>query len=104
MDNSQTIAKRIKEKAAANNIKLGQMFNDLEISVNTLHNMQKSMPSAETLSNIATYLGCSMDELCGHENKNAPDKVRSMIIKRVLALSDRQALALLAFLESQVSE
>ena len=104
MDNSQIIAKRIKEKAGAQNIKLGQMFKDLEISVNTLHNMQKSCPSVETLSRIAEYLGCSLDELCGHTNKNAPDKVRSMIIKRVLALSDKQALALLAFLESQVSE
>ena len=103
MDNSQIIAKRIKEKAVAQNIKLGQMFKDLEISVNTLHNMQKSMPSVETLSRIADYLDCSIDELCGRKNKNAPDKVRSMIISRVLALPDKKALALLAFLESQVS-
>lgn len=104
MDNSQIVAKRIKETAGAQNIKLGQMFKDLKISVNTLHNMKTYMPSVETLSNIADYLGCSLDDLLGRENKNAPDKVRSMIIKRVLALSDKQALALLAFLESQVAE
>ena len=103
MDNS-CIEKYIETVDFAQNIKLGQMFKDLEISVNTLHNMQKSCPSVETLSRIAEYLGCSLDELCGHTNKNAPDKVRSMIIKRVLALSDKQALALLAFLESQVAE
>lgn len=104
MDNSQEIAKRIKEKAGAQNIKLGQMFKNLGISNNTLHNMQKSTPSVETLAKIADYLGCSLDELCGHKEKNAPDKVRSAIIKRVLSLSDQQALALLAFLESQLSE
>ena len=83
MDNSQKIAQTIKEKAGLKNIKLGQMFNDLELSKNTLHNMQTSMPTLETLSKIADYLGMSLDELTGRQKNNAPAdfESRKSIIK-----------------------
>lgn len=77
MDNSQKIAQTIKEIAGSKNIKLGQMFNDLELSKNTLHNMQTSMPSLETLSKIADYLDMSLDDLTGRQKNNAPADLES---------------------------
>ena len=99
MDNSQTIAKRIKEKAGSKNIKLGKMFNDLELSKNTLHNMQVSMPAPETLAKIADYLGMTLDELVGMQKNSAPDQLRNAIIQRVLKLPDSKAEKLLGYLE-----
>lgn len=94
MDNSQKIAQTIKEKAGLKNIKLGQMFNDLELSKNTLHNMQTSMPSLETLSKIADYLDMSLDDLTGRQKNNvfADLENRKSIIKEKI---DRVPLELL---------
>lgn len=86
MDNSQKIAQTIKEKAGSKNIKLGQMFSDLELSKNTLHNMQTSMPTLETLSKIADYLGMSLDELTGRQKNNAsadPENRKSIIKEKI---------------------
>lgn len=48
MYNSQDIAERIKNAAAQNNCKLGDMFAELGISANTLHNMKTSMSKTDT--------------------------------------------------------
>ena len=65
MYNSQIVAKRIKKKASENNIALGNMFAELGISNNTLHNMKTSMPKSDTLARIADYLNVSVDYLLG---------------------------------------
>jgi len=105
MYNSQDIAERIKNAAAQNNCKLGDMFAELGISANTLHNMKTSMPKTDTLAKIADYLNVSVDYLLGRDIKNStPDKIRSAIINRVYAMSDEQAKKLLDLLESLVSE
>jgi transcriptional regulator with XRE-family HTH domain len=102
---SQDIAERIKNAAAQNNCKLGDMFAELGISANTLHNMKTSMPKTDTLAKIADYLNVSVDYLLGRETKNStPDQIRSAIINRVYAMSDEQAEKLLDLLESLVSE
>lgn len=105
MYNSQDIAERIKNAAAQNNCKLGDMFAELGISANTLHNMKTSMPKTDTLAKIADYLNVSVDYLLGRQIKNStPDDIRSAIINRVYAMSDEQAKKLLDLLESLVSE
>lgn len=105
MYNSQDIAEHIKNAAAQNNCKLGDMFAELGISANTLHNMKTSMPKTDTLAKIADYLGVSVDYLLGRQIKNStPDDIRSAIINRVYAMSDEQAKKLLDLLESLVSE
>ncbi len=76
MYNSQDIAERIKNTAVQNNCKLGDMFSELGLSVNTLHNMKTSIPKTDTLAKIADYLGVSVDYLLGRENeKIAPTAV-----------------------------
>lgn len=65
MINSEEIAARIKTIAGMKKIKLGKMFDEIGITNNTLHNMRRSCPSLETISKIAEYLDCSIDELCG---------------------------------------
>lgn len=81
MYNSQDIAERIKNAAAQNNCKLGDMFAELGISANTLHNMKTSMPKTDTLAKIADYLNVSVDYLLGRQTKNStPDDIRSAII------------------------
>ncbi len=105
MYNSQDIAERIKNAAAQNNCKLGDMFAELGISANTLHNMKTSMPKTDTLAKIADYLNVSVDYLLGRQIKNStPDDIRSAIISKVYAMSDEQAKKLLDLLESLVSE
>ena len=72
MYNSQEIAKNIKIEAKNKKIKLGEMWNEIDVTNNTLHNMQKSMPSIETLAKIADYLDCSLDDLLGRQKNKAP--------------------------------
>lgn len=104
MYNSQDIAERIKNAAAQNNCKLGDMFAELGISANTLHNMKTSMPKTDTLAKIADYLNVSVDYLLGRQKNSTPDEIRSAIISKVYAMSDEQAKKLLDLLESLVSE
>ena len=74
MYNSQIVAERIKKKASENNIALGNMFAELGISNNTLHNMKTSMPKSDTLARIADYLNVSVDYLLGRtDNPNIND-------------------------------
>lgn len=65
MYNPQELSKRIKETANKRNIVLGAMWKDLGISNNTLHNMKTSVQKADTIYNIAEYLGVSLDYLFG---------------------------------------
>lgn len=105
MYNSQEIADKIKTTASANGAKLGDMFSELGISPNTLHNMKTSMPKTDTLAKIADYLDVSVDYLLGREQKNnAPNDVRSAIIARVKALPDDRLDRLLGYLEALAAE
>lgn len=105
MYNSQDIAERIKNTAVQKNCKLGDMFSELGLSINTLHNMKTSIPKTDTLAKIADYLGVSVDYLLGRENKNsAPDEIRSAIISKVYSMPDEQCKKLLDFLESLFRE
>lgn len=105
MYNSQEIAERIKNAATSKNCKLGDMFVELGISANTLHNMKTSMPKTDTLARIADYLNVSVDYLLGRDIKNnAPDDVRSVVISKVNQLSDQQLDRLLGYLEALVEE
>lgn len=67
MYNSQEIAEKIKEAVNDNGTKLGDMFSELGISPNTLHNMKTSMPKTDTLAKIADYLNVSVDYLLGRD-------------------------------------
>ena len=69
MYNSQEVADNIKREAKNKNIKLGTMFDDIDVTNNTLHNMKRSYPSIETLAKIADYLDCSLDDLLGRKKK-----------------------------------
>ena len=62
----------------------------------------KKSPTVENLVKIADFLGVSVDYLLGIEpeqKESTPDALRSAIISRVEALSDRQAELLLAYLD-----
>ena len=74
MYNSQEIAENIKKKANDKKIKLGTMWNDIDVTNNTLHNMKRSYPSIETLAKIADYLDCSIDDLIGRKTKTKKGK------------------------------
>ena len=64
---------RIKTAAKVNGIKLGDMWRDLNLTNNTLHNMNNgSMPSIGTLMRIAQYVGVPSDYIIGEKIKNAP--------------------------------
>jgi transcriptional regulator with XRE-family HTH domain len=71
MYNSQEIAEKIKEAVNDNGTKLGDMFSELGISPNTLHNMKTSMPKTDTLAKIADYLNVSVDYLLGRDLNTA---------------------------------
>jgi len=103
---SQEIAERIKTIAAKKNVKLGEMFADIGISTNTLHNMKTSMPKADTLALIADYLEIPLDTLMGRtEKNNAPENdLRSAIIDKINQLTDSQLDRLLGYLEALVEE
>ena len=102
----QDIAANIKAEAKNKKIKLGEMFNDINVSPNTLSNMKKSMPSIETLALIADYLNCSIDDLCGRGQKNnaSANKHRNAIINKVNSLPDKQLDRLLGYLEALAVE
>lgn len=105
MYNSQEIANKIKETAGKQNKALGIMFNELQISNNTLHNMKTSIPKADTLAKIADYLDCSVDYLLGRDiKKGASDNIRDAIIERINLLPDNKLDRLLGFLEGLASE
>lgn len=94
MYNSQEIAKNIKNEAKNKEIKLGEMWKDLNMHNNTLHNMQKSMPSIETIAKIADYLDCSLDELLGRQKNNAPTdpmtERKSILHQKIDEIPDEQ--------------
>lgn len=67
MNNSQEVAKTIKDIAKRNHITIGKMLSDCQLSVNTLSSMQAGgyYPRLEAIAKIADYLDCSVDYLLG---------------------------------------
>lgn len=67
MNNSQELAKSIKELAKSKNISIGKMLSDCNLSINTLSSMKSGgyFPRLEALAKIADYLDCSVDYLLG---------------------------------------
>lgn len=67
MKNPQELAITIKEISKYKNIKIRQMLNDCNLSVNTLSSMQSGgyYPRLEAITKIADYLDCSVDYLLG---------------------------------------
>lgn len=67
------MAVRIKNAAKVNKIKLCDMWRDLKLSNNTLHNMNNgSMPSIGTLMRIAQYVGVPSDYILGEKIEKVP--------------------------------
>ena len=73
MYDSHNIAIAIKSQAAAKNIVIKKMLEDLGLGSNTMSAMYhgKSIAS-DSLAKIATYLGCSTDYLLGNTDDPTP--------------------------------
>ena len=72
MFESKKMAVQIKTAAKVTGVKLGDMWKDLGLSPNTIHNMNNgSTPSIGTLMRIAQYLGVPSDYIIGEKIKNA---------------------------------
>ena len=107
MNNSQEVAKVIKDTAKQKGIAVGKMLEECELSKNALSTMQSAgyLPRIENLSKIADYLGVSVDYLLGRETKNAPDDdVRGDIIERIRGLSEADAEKLRILVETVFPE
>ena len=108
INNSQEVAKTIKEEAKRQGIPVGKLLHDLGLSKNALSSMNAGYyPQIENLVKIADTLGVSLDYLLGRsvpEKEKAPDIIRSTIAERVRWLSDHQADLLLAYLEGLLAE
>lgn len=67
MQNSQEVAKTIKDLAKQKNVRVGDMLKDCNLSINTLSSMQSGgyYPRLEAIAKIADYLDCSVDYLLG---------------------------------------
>ena len=92
MYNSQEIAENIKKEANNKKIKLGTMWNDIDVTNNTLHNMKRSYPSIETLAKIADYLDCSIDDLIGRKprtKKGKKNNARNVLDERTSVLLEK---------------
>ena len=63
MHNSQEIATTIKQLTKTQNISVGKLLLDCELSKNTLSSMQAGgyLPRLETIARIAEYLNCSVE-------------------------------------------
>ena len=82
MYSSQKVSDKIKATAKSQNIAIGKMLSDCDLSKNTLSSMQSGgyLPRTETLAKIADYLNCSVDYLLGRTDdtatvNNAPSPV-----------------------------
>lgn len=106
MNNSQEVAKAIKDIAKQKGIAVEKMLEECEMSKNALSSMQAGgyLPRVENLLKIADYLGVSVDYLLGREIKNAPDEVRSDIINRIMSLSEEDAEKLRILVETVFPE
>lgn len=106
VNTSQEIAETIKAKASEQKIKLGAMLSDVGVSDSTLRNMRNlnCMPSIETLSKIADYLGCSLDELTGRQKNIAPADRRSKLHSMIDNLSEQEFEEVEALLEAALSQ
>lgn len=60
------IARRIKARAKARGVLLSDMLGEIGVSKNAISTMlHGSVPKADSLAQIADYLGCSVDDLLG---------------------------------------
>lgn len=76
MNNSQEIVKIIKIKAKENNLPLGKMLEECELSKNALSSMQSGyLPRIENLVKIADYLDISIDYLLGRTEKSSSSEL-----------------------------
>ena len=106
MNSSQEIADKIKLRAKERDVKLGAMLADIGVAEGTLRNMKNlgCMPSVETLSKIAVYLNCSLDDLCGTEdiknNAASIKSVRNDIMHLLNRASDKELDRILGYLEA----
>ena len=107
MNNSQEVAKLIKDTAKEKGVAVGRMLEACELSKNALSSMQAGgyLPRIENLARIADYLGVSVDYLLGREQKSAPDAdIRGEIIERVMNLSEADAERLRVLVETVFPE
>lgn len=76
MHNSQEVATTIKKLTKSQNISVGKLLSDCELSKNTLSSMQSGgyLPRIETIARIADYLDCSVDYLLGRTDKPEVNK------------------------------
>lgn len=76
MHTSQDVANLIKQRAKSQNITLGKLLSDCELSKNTLSSMQSGgyLPRVETIIKIADHLNCSIDYLLGRTDKPEVNK------------------------------
>lgn len=78
MEDSQVIAKIIKETAIARNVPVGKMLEECGISKNALSSMNQGYyPRIEYLVKIADYLNVSVDFLLGRNKSTPDDEVQS---------------------------
>lgn len=103
INNPQIIAQNIKAEAKRQGKPVGSILAECGLSKNALSSMNSGYyPQLENIVKIADLLGVSVDFLLGRtvpDKENAPDVIRSTIIRKVSSLSDHQADLLLAFLE-----
>lgn len=87
---SLEIANRIKLLAKQQSVVLGEMFQAIGLSTNTMTNFRTSMPKADNLAKIADYLDCSVDYLLG---RTESIKIGA-VIRETVPLPDDEALLL----------
>lgn len=76
---SKDIAERIKAAAKSSGITVKTMLSEIGLGENTIQNMKKSMPQADSLALIADYLGVSVDYLLGRDTRQSNSITQSNI-------------------------
>lgn len=92
MYNSYKVAERIKETAKTKGIALGILFQDCDLSKNTLSTMQSRefLPRLETISKISDRLDCSVDYLIGRtENPQSHKLSESLDASLNMTIADK---------------
>lgn len=97
MYNSDDIANRIRTLVKSKGISVKSMLSDLDMGVNTLHNMKTSTPKSDTLARIADYLRTSVDYLLGRTDNPDDCSVELREIQTIMnALSVRDRTELMS--------
>lgn len=76
---SKDIAERIKAIAKSSGITVKSMLYEIGLGENTIQNMKKSMPQADSLAMIADYLNVSVDYLLGRDTRKSNSITQSNI-------------------------